>query len=58
MPKLPEWFIPALVLMFMIQVGISYVTQSTPVFSLIGLIVTTTSVLVYRMVRKPSAPTE
>ena len=49
---LPEWWLQAVLGFWMAFVGMAYSTGTSPVYGLIGIILTTTSILVRRLIQK------
>ena len=49
---LPEWWMRAVLVFWMAFVSIAYSTGTSPVYGLIGIILTTTSILVRRLIQK------
>ncbi len=52
--QLPQWLMQAFLAIWIVMVGIAYLTGASPVLGLIGIIVITTSILVQRAFRKAS----
>ncbi len=52
--QLPQWLMQAFLAVWIVTVGIAYLTGTSPVFGLVGIIVVTTSILARRFIRKAS----
>ncbi len=54
MVQIPLRLMQAVLIVWIVAVGVAYLTGGTPVYALIGIIVTTTSILVRRFVQNAS----
>jgi hypothetical protein len=50
--RLPLWFTQAFLAMLMVQVGIAFVTGTSPVIGLVGIILLSSSIVVRQFVGK------
>jgi cell shape-determining protein MreD len=51
---LPQWWMHAVLVFWLVFVGMAYSTGTSPVLGLIGIILATTSILVRGLATKPS----
>ena len=51
---LPQWWIQALLVFWMVLAGFAYIMGTSPVYGLIGIIFATITIMVRSFVKKPS----